>query len=977
MMVTFVSQCEKNALKKTRRVLDSFADRIGNNTWQTIITQEGLDAVRKLLRKTASKSTAVSCHWIRSRSRTELMWVVGNKDEFNAQGVVPVHYTQANVFIGEYEVELKKMYANTNGQRLDEHLFAVGFVASEIIKRLIPDDANSAKSVYLAGLWHDVGKIDKSFQEWLQKKLKKSSIDLEDDGVHMDNNSGSFSWQQYPRHNEISLLFFHLFFPQGQLNSDTYERVKHVVYWHHAKPLRKQEFTSMVNAFEKLTNFEKEYGLYTATVGALQSSIAEIANEYLVSEDELAQIEFPKFHTIEDTLDGVGLPIYKHYTSRDSLEKYNSYITKNAKNDVARSALITADRLVSSLTGEALSEAIVGRTLEELVDTAFHKERGLGLAISDCLSGFVDRYGESERNNQQAKTAEELSDSEVEVGVLKGPAGCGKTKIALEWCKNTNVKKLYWICPRVQICEGIFADLTSSEYLPKSRIEIITGEIKQTKQNGHAVETDEKELFSGDVIITTIDQIVNAIVTHKNVTTLIDLMDAHVVFDEYHEYITMPAFNLLFAELVSIKKLQQNKTKLPNALLVSATPHHLYVRDLLQLNSGDIIGIESFNQSGYKIDFQLYDENVEDDNNPLFTAQPENSIVISNTATTAQKSFIYNQPREHALLFHSKFLKGDKIKLFEKVFKTFKQNGTQEYGVLRSGPIVQASLNITCSNMVSEMTTAENFLQRLGRLDRFGKRDEINQLTIAYTQDMSEGKSKGALTRFLGSLYSLQSAKVWFDFLQNNLTQEVNINSMYALYERFYQDETCLERLRQDLIASLKNSVILLENKLVDPMTFPNKSGKGESSMVKIKKNSLRGDSRFVQMAKCRVESNGQYELESEYAYAENVPEEAMTYGTDTIKGYDKSDKNLLAFMAKKHHNIKGGKKAYKDGQLLNEARDPSSPIYLSYSPQDLKKVEEAPHPYAIYYMIGTRQPIGAMSLNYLTNHPIKNSLNK
>ncbi|MFO3345630.1 hypothetical protein SCZ78_15055, partial [Legionella pneumophila serogroup 6] len=75
MMVIFVSQCEKKALARTRRVLDAFADRIGDNTWQTVITQEGLLAVKKLLRKTASKNTAVSCHWIRSRSRTELVWV--------------------------------------------------------------------------------------------------------------------------------------------------------------------------------------------------------------------------------------------------------------------------------------------------------------------------------------------------------------------------------------------------------------------------------------------------------------------------------------------------------------------------------------------------------------------------------------------------------------------------------------------------------------------------------------------------------------------------------------------------------------------------------------------------------------------------------------------------------------------------------------------------------------------------------------
>lgn len=97
MMVTFVSQCEKKALKKTRRVLDAFADRIGDNTWQTVITEEGLLAVKKLLRKTASKSTAVSCHWIRSRSRSQFIWVVGNKSKFSGVGVVPVNSTEKEV----------------------------------------------------------------------------------------------------------------------------------------------------------------------------------------------------------------------------------------------------------------------------------------------------------------------------------------------------------------------------------------------------------------------------------------------------------------------------------------------------------------------------------------------------------------------------------------------------------------------------------------------------------------------------------------------------------------------------------------------------------------------------------------------------------------------------------------------------------------------------------------------------------------
>lgn len=103
MMVTFVSRCEKKAHQSTRRILDAFADRIGDNTWQSVITEEGLSMVRSLLRKSATKSTAVSCRWIRSRSRSELIWIVGNRNKFNQDGLVPVNTTQKNIQHSEWE----------------------------------------------------------------------------------------------------------------------------------------------------------------------------------------------------------------------------------------------------------------------------------------------------------------------------------------------------------------------------------------------------------------------------------------------------------------------------------------------------------------------------------------------------------------------------------------------------------------------------------------------------------------------------------------------------------------------------------------------------------------------------------------------------------------------------------------------------------------------------------------------------------
>lgn len=103
MIVTFVSQCEKKALNRTRRILDAFANRIGNNVWQTAITEDGLKTVKQLLRKSATKSTAVSCHRNKTRQLTELVWVVGNKRKFNEIGVVPVNRTKRNILHSEWE----------------------------------------------------------------------------------------------------------------------------------------------------------------------------------------------------------------------------------------------------------------------------------------------------------------------------------------------------------------------------------------------------------------------------------------------------------------------------------------------------------------------------------------------------------------------------------------------------------------------------------------------------------------------------------------------------------------------------------------------------------------------------------------------------------------------------------------------------------------------------------------------------------
>lgn len=143
MNILLISQCRQNALKETRRILDQFAERCGERTWQTPITRAGLTALHSLLKQTARKNTAVACYWTHGKNLTELLWIVGDRKQFNAQGRVPTNRTARDILRSSHENPW-------------QHAASLQIVAA------------------LAALLHDLGKATSGFQKKLKHAGKSS-----------------------------------------------------------------------------------------------------------------------------------------------------------------------------------------------------------------------------------------------------------------------------------------------------------------------------------------------------------------------------------------------------------------------------------------------------------------------------------------------------------------------------------------------------------------------------------------------------------------------------------------------------------------------------------------------------------------------------------------------------------------------------------------------------------------------------------
>lgn len=855
------------------------------------------------------------------------------------------------------------MIANTKEQSLINHSVAVGLLSKHLFKKCIDEDSYNIflekinfnnirkysyqkimNSIMIAGLFHDVGKIDENFQKYINEKVSERDFEQEFDFQIEMTKKNKIDIFEYPLHNELSfaLISSLINLPEfSEISKNIDEKmVNSVIYFHHAKLQRdkKIDFSSSTKIL-KATNFDFD-DFFAKSKLFIRDSLNKLNCSNLKLSDDFDDLQ------VEDVIDkNISTPMFQS----DEIDDENK-LFKNAMLHLARSIVISADRLISKESAEFISQIVED---EDYDCFSFEEENNILNDVENMLDMFNVKFGESERSNVQSNVAKELAELK-DVAVLKGPAGVGKTKIMLEWLKNiNNNKRTFIIVPKTSIAISLYNEIRK-EYLLSSEVEIVIGDLKETSVNKGNYLTPEHDVFSGDIVITTIDQILNMMMGHSNIDVFLEVLNSNLIFDEFHEFLYIPAISVLFIEMIYLKNILSNK----KCLLVSATPNYFFLRKLFVAKK-NIKKIKSFNETKYKINLIDFDDStsINELSNEMFARKKLGEICIFNTATKAQSSAMkcIDSDEQKTLVFHSKFNVAEKREIFSKIMKEFGKKGMARNNVLRVGPILQASVDISTKHMHTEISNIDNIFQRLGRVVRWGEsEDGLGEYSIYIPRDL---KIAGSVRSSLVHVKSVNAAENFALFIKSkiNINERYTLNELYELYDEFFFEENKEEAnkaYQKDFEEMLKTSKMIFQQNFEPIKVLTKKAKKKEKSLPK---KSLRNKSLYCFVLDYVINNDESIDINEPNNIQDNIMSmsQADFYSAENFNKYLEESRDQIASNQGKYKSLEKINENIKSLSYLARknlgklpanwfeklARNESMPLVLSFK-EKTKKID-------------------------------------
>ncbi len=743
---------------------------------------------------------------------------------------------------------IKEMIANRKGQSLIEHNAAVAHMALTLAKedKLAEDLEYKDKlhqSIYVGALFHDVGKVCQDFQNYLKDIMKDPVVDEADDSdsVTMPDANRQYL-DNHRRHNEISYAAMSTVFNapgQKGVKRSLVDRALYGIYYHHAIPSQSYWGDRKIIKESELTEVYPDILNIAATLADTYMS-----KEYTTKNFDIILNDcFTSFNTedeIKDLLDAYGPnrtatlaqeltppALYKYTTelveskshgipdikkkSPNPVYTYNSKaslddIMFNAYNSVVRIYISKADQFISSFSAEEVSQYLDNtrnsKIYAEMIQNFTHKPR-LKSAVAKNAIVKPKEY-DTVRFKEQCEIVDRIitmpgSCHSAEDIVINAPAGFGKTSIMLMAFARSQAKQLIVLTPRKNIVESDYFNLKGEckNLGLKYTIGMYHGTDKKMcsiHQEDMEVGCNEGTVLKADIVVTTIDTILNTFIAKRNIDLVHSALTSMVAFDEYHEFYTTEA---LFASYVMFSRVRQlyvrdavhNKT-----LYLSASPLPIFKMSNTKGSGTYYIPGEHQHAScqhskPYK--FSMVDYTPE-------TAIPANAVLMVNSVRNTQRLYLKGKRAEGNVfdfICHSKYITEDKSTILSKIREAYgkERKGKEKSERVIACKILQASEDISFKSLHMIHSSPEATLQSIGRCNRWGEysQGEVTYMFVPYCDtDHKELKEFRSSDRHaIGKAYGSKLCSLWGKHIEDSLggKSSITLTELYAVYNEFHQ----------------------------------------------------------------------------------------------------------------------------------------------------------------------------------------------
>lgn len=601
-----------------------------------------------------------------------------------------------------------------------------------------------------AGLLHDIGKAVKPFQDYIQKVVNEFQPDDSDPTLEFENILDK------PLHHEISWAFL-----AGHLSNGRNDILLSAIYWHHARPLNEayEHFKTHDEILAKAASIKGVEKLY----GTLKKDLNIIIDEYETEN---------------------SMPVPDFFVNDGTLDKDN-----NAKLLAVRGCLIAADRYISGLSADE-------------VHSLASEKSSLDAILIKLVGKGIGSYSKPEHYNADRFSLQEICGREAQkehTALIKAPAGFGKTITGLIWSSGIG-GRLIWVCPRNVVAESVYQSICTELEAMKMTCTI---ELYLTGRRQQSNCTEEMPVFSADIVVTNIDNLLAPMVSNRIADRLFAVAGSTMVFDEFHELISDAP---LFAAFITLMRARHRLSTTSKTLLLSATPTNVCrLWDTSDKKTRIFPDENSHYPAAHKGKYALEFHAI------LPPVLNGGSLTICNSIKNTQKTYRNTKAK---IIAHSAYTDQDRRTITAEIISRFGKGGKgiENGDTVVSAPIIQAAMDISFKELTECTLSPEATLQRIGRCDRWGNLNSTGQIPVIRFVAISGDASEDGAVR---TMYDQDLHKNWIGYLAASLKNIslITLDELYLIYNKFYAEK------RDEIFNYIRESYKQGINLLIDRYT--------------------------------------------------------------------------------------------------------------------------------------------------------------